>query len=76
MASALQDAHGAAAHHIEWLAQQLQSGQSLCVDGQVLGLARPQLRTALQAKGVQLRTDLDLLAEVWEPPGLPRRARL
>ena len=64
---------GAAAHHIEWLAQQLQSGQSLCVDGQVLGLAHGrQLRTALQAKGVQLRTDLDLLAEVWEGrPGLP-----
>ncbi|MDT8998323.1 aminopeptidase P family protein [Paucibacter sp. APW11] len=58
---------------IDWIAQQLQSGQTLAADGQVLGLAlAQQLRGALNPRGIQLRTDLDLVDRVWnERPGLP-----
>ena len=66
---------GAATHHIDWLAQQLRSGQTLAVDGQVLGLASAQqLRSALDKAGVTLRTDLDLMADIWpDRPALPAR---
>ena len=66
---------GAATHHIDWLAQQLRSGQTLAVDGQVLGLASAQqLRGALDKAGVALRTDLDLMADIWpDRPALPAR---
>jgi len=64
---------GAATHHIDWLASQVPPGQVVSVDGAVLGLAAAQqLRTALTRAGVPLRTDLDLLDDVWpERPGLP-----
>ncbi|WP_457335740.1 aminopeptidase P family protein [Rhizobacter sp. P5_C2] len=64
---------GAATHHVEWLASQVPAGQVVAVDGAVLGLAAAQqLRTALTRAGVPLRTDLDLLNDVWpERPGLP-----
>jgi len=64
---------GAATHHVEWLASQVPAGQVVAVDGAVLGLAAAQqLRTALTRAGVPLRTDLDLLDDVWpERPGLP-----
>ncbi|MCM5679234.1 aminopeptidase P family protein [Schlegelella sp. S2-27] len=59
--------------HVDWLAANLPPGQLVGVDGQVLGLAAARaLQGALDAKGVRLRTDLDLLDEVWpERPGLP-----
>jgi Xaa-Pro aminopeptidase len=64
---------GAATHHIDWIARRLAKGQTLMVDGEVLGLASAQqLRTALDKAGIPLRTDADLLAEAWagrpEPP--------
>ncbi|MDB5821159.1 MAG: peptidase [Rhizobacter sp.] len=64
---------GAATHHIEWLTKQLSSGQALGVDGTVLGLgAAQQLRKAMDAAGIALRTDVDLIDELWpERPGLP-----
>jgi Xaa-Pro aminopeptidase len=64
---------GAAIHHVEWLASQVPAGQVVSVDGAVLGLAAAQqLRTALTRAGIPLRTDLDLLDDVWpERPGLP-----
>ncbi|MBL8352447.1 MAG: aminopeptidase P family protein [Burkholderiaceae bacterium] len=67
---------GAASHHIQWLAAQTPRGQAVMVDGQVLGLAvAQQLRSALDAAGVQLRTEADLLAEVWpDRPPLPAAA--
>ncbi|RQO54441.1 Xaa-Pro aminopeptidase [Paucibacter sp. KBW04] len=67
---------GAATHFIEWIAGQLQAGQTLAVDGQVLGLAlAQQLRTAMNLAGIQLRTDTDLIEAVWEGrPGLPAAA--
>jgi len=64
---------GAATHHVEWLASQVPAGQGVAVDGAVLGLAAAQqLRTALTRAGVPLRTDLDLLEDVWpDRPVLP-----
>lgn len=66
-------ATGASLQHIDWLAAQLQPGEIAGVDGRVLGLAAArQLQTALAARGARLRTDLDLLDEVWTGrPGLP-----
>ncbi|MCG3189586.1 MAG: hypothetical protein LKCHEGNO_02054 [Burkholderiaceae bacterium] len=67
---------GSSTLHIEWIARQLTRGQTLMVDGEVLGLAAAQkLRTALDGAGIVLRTDVDLLAQAWEQrPALPVRA--
>lgn len=64
---------GASVQHISWLAERLQQGQTLVVDGQVLGLAlAQQLRSAMGAKGVRIDTTLDLIDHAWdERPGLP-----
>lgn len=61
-------------HHVDWLAQNLKRGELVLADGQVLGLAAAQtLRNLLDANGVQLRTDVDLLTEVWpDRPALPQ----
>ncbi|PXX48329.1 aminopeptidase P family protein [Aquitalea magnusonii] len=66
----------ASTQHLDWLAQQLGSSQTLSVDGDVLSLAAAQaLQTTLHAKGVQLRTDLDLVGQIWaERPALPHAA--
>jgi Xaa-Pro aminopeptidase len=64
---------GASLLHIDWLADNLDPGQVVAVDARVLGLAAARLlQDALQARGIRLRTDLDLLDDVWfERPGLP-----
>jgi Xaa-Pro aminopeptidase len=64
---------GASVQYIEWLAGYLKPGQTLAVDGAVLGLAIARLLShALEAGNVRLRTDLDLLDEVWtDRPALP-----
>lgn len=64
---------GASLQHIDWLAANLQQGQRVAVDGRVLGLATARLLSdALAARGVVLRTDIDLLDAVWDDrPGLP-----
>ncbi len=68
---------GAATHYIEWIVEQLQSGQALAVDGQVLGLAlAQQLRTALTRQGLQVRSDIDVIQSAWDAPGLARRCDL
>jgi Xaa-Pro aminopeptidase len=66
---------GAATHHIEWIVARLKPGQTLAVDGQVLGLAvAQQLRAALDKAGIALRTETDLLSDVWpDRPALPGR---
>lgn len=66
-------ASGSAADHVEWLARQVAREGCVMVDGQVLGLAAAQqLQGRLQAAGVALRTDTDLLQSVWpDRPGLP-----
>ena len=64
---------GAATHPIDWLATHVPAGQTVAVDGQVLGLTAAQrLQRTLQAAGIALRTDFDVLAQVWpDRPGLP-----
>ena len=64
---------GTSMQHVDWLADKVPAGQTVGVDGSVLGLAAAQyLRSVLDKRGVKLRTDFDALAEVWpERPGLP-----
>ena len=59
--------------HLDWIAEQLQKGQTLAVDGQVLGLAAAgTLRVAMQRAGIELRTDIDVVQSAWDGrPGLP-----
>ncbi|MCO5976754.1 aminopeptidase P family protein [Ideonella oryzae] len=67
---------GAATNHLEWIASHLQPGQTLGVDGQVLGLAAAQqLRATCERAGLTLRTGGDPLAAAWDDrPGLPAAA--
>lgn len=64
---------GASLLYIDWLAANLQPGQTVAVDARVLGLSTARLLAdALAARGVKLRTDLDLLDDVWtDRPSLP-----
>jgi Xaa-Pro aminopeptidase len=64
---------GASTLHIDWLATHMACGQSVAVDARVLGLSNARLMTeALGARAISLRTDIDLLDEVWtDRPGLP-----
>ena len=64
---------GASLLHIDWLAANMQPGQTVAVDARVLGLAVARLLgEALGARGVTLRTDIDLLDDIWlDRPGLP-----
>ena len=66
-------ASGASTIYIDWIANQLQPGEVLAVDGQVLGLALANaLRAGLSRKGITLRTDVDLVQAAWDDrPGLP-----
>ena len=59
-------ATGSSTAHIDWLATHTPRGSTVVVDGQVLGLGMAKLlQAALQAAGVVLRTDTDLLGAVW-----------
>src|SRR5258708_2728325 len=64
---------GNSTQHVDWLTAQLKRGETVGVDGSVLGLAAAQfLNATLERAGIRLRTDFDALAEVWpERPGLP-----
>lgn len=66
-------ATGGSTAHVDWLARECQPGDTVGVDGDVLGVgAAQQLRSVLHPAGVQLRTDVDLLQELWpDRPGLP-----
>ncbi len=67
---------GAVSHYVDWLAEHLSATDTVAVDGQVLGLAfAQQLGNGLGNHGITLRTDFDLLAEVWtDRPALPAAA--
>ena len=58
---------------LEWLAEQAPEGAVVAVDGAVLALASARtLESKLKERGASLRTDFDLLNEVWEDrPELP-----
>ncbi|MBI3229552.1 MAG: aminopeptidase P family protein [Burkholderiales bacterium] len=62
--------------HFDWLAQHLQSTQSVAVDGNVLGLGAARvLQQKLSEKGIRLKTEVDLLNVIWdERPDLPSAA--
>jgi Xaa-Pro aminopeptidase len=64
---------GTSLAHIDWLAKHTPRGATVAVDGQVLGLAvAGALQSALAAAGVTLRTQGDLLDDIWpDRPGLP-----
>jgi Xaa-Pro aminopeptidase len=64
---------GTSTVHLEWLAQTMPKGSVVAVDGQVLGLnIAKSLKAALDGAGVQLRTDIDVLNNVWpDRPALP-----
>ena len=64
---------GGSTLHVDWLAENMQPGQTVAVDGAVLGLAGARaLEQALNARQVKLRTDCDLLDDIWsERPSLP-----
>jgi len=64
---------GSTQAHLQWLARELPRGAVVAVDGQVLGLGAAQaLRKALDAAGIALRTDRDLLDALWpDRPALP-----
>lgn len=61
---------------LDWLAEQTPSGAAVAVDGAVMAVASARtLSGKLQERGAQLRTDLDLLKEVWtDRPSLPDQA--
>lgn len=58
---------------LEWLAEQTPEGATVSVDGAVLALGSARtLESKLKQRGAVLRTDLDLLNQVWEDrPALP-----
>jgi Xaa-Pro aminopeptidase len=64
----------AATQHVDWLCEHVDRGATVAVDGSVLSLAGGrQLRDALGARGVLLRTDLDVFADAWpERPSAPQ----
>ncbi len=65
---------GASQEHVDWLASNVGAKNTVVVDGAVLGLAAARaLQTALQAQGINLRTDCDLMATIWpDRPALPQ----
>ncbi|CAG1018160.1 Xaa-Pro aminopeptidase [Burkholderiaceae bacterium] len=67
---------GTATHHIDWLVSHLKAGETVGVDGDVLGLAAAgQLRAALERAGMRLDTAFDVLTDVWpDRPALPAAA--
>lgn len=58
---------------LEWLAEHTPDNGTVAVDGAVMALAsRRTLDEKLHGRGARLRTDVDLLAEVWnDRPALP-----
>ena len=66
----------AGTQHIDWLVQHVARGAQVLVDGQVLGLATAHtLRSNLQAAGIELNTQIDVLADIWpDRPSLPTAA--
>ncbi|UTH76807.1 aminopeptidase P family protein [Chromobacterium sp. IIBBL 290-4] len=52
----------ASSQHLQWLADSLQAGQTLAVDGDVLGLAAAKaLQAALEPRGIRIHASIDLI---------------
>lgn len=60
-------------NHIDWLAERLQEGDSVAVDGNVLSITeQDRLLDAFDAHDITLITDRDVLSEIWtDRPALP-----
>ena len=60
-------------NHIDWLAEHLQEGDSVAVDGNVLSIAeQDRLLNAFDANDITLITERDVLTSVWtDRPALP-----
>ncbi|GAB2639508.1 aminopeptidase P family protein [Psychrobacter pocilloporae] len=60
-------------NHIDWLADHLQEGDSVAVDGNVLSIAeQDRLLSAFDANDITLITERDVLTSVWtDRPALP-----
>lgn len=60
-------------NHIDWLADHLQEGDSVAVDGNVLSIAeQDRLLNAFDANDITLITERDVLTEIWKDrPALP-----
>ncbi|MCQ6260025.1 aminopeptidase P family protein [Pseudomonas sp. Q11] len=58
---------------LDWLAEQTPEGAAVAVDGAVMAVASARtLSGKLEARGARLRTDIDLLKEIWsDRPNLP-----
>jgi len=58
---------------LDWLAEQTPEGGVVAVDGAVMAVASARtLNSKLEARGARLRTDIDLLQDVWsDRPSLP-----
>ncbi|TDR39420.1 Xaa-Pro aminopeptidase [Tahibacter aquaticus] len=65
-----------APEHLDWLCARLEPGQVVAVAADVQALAMQELmQNRLGACGLALRTDLDLVAKIWdERPSLPTAA--
>jgi Xaa-Pro aminopeptidase len=59
--------------HVDWLSETLAPGAVVAIDGNVIALGAAQaLKSALAARRMSLRTDLDLIEAVWQArPALP-----
>src|SRR5476651_1018823 len=63
---------GASVLFIDWLGETMQPGQTVGVDGAVLGLANARMLQQALGAQVMLRTDTDLLQQVWlDRPAMP-----
>ena len=63
---------GASVLYIDWLGETMQPGQTVAVDGAVLGLANARLLQQALGEQVTLRTDTDVLQAVWpDRPAMP-----
>ena len=60
-------------NHIDWLADHLQEGDSVAIDGNVLSIAeQDRLLNAFDANDITLITERDVLTSVWtDRPALP-----
>ena len=60
-------------NHIDWLSSELQEGDSVAVDGNVLSITeQDRLLTAFDAHDITLITDRDVLTDIWtDRPALP-----
>ncbi len=60
-------------NHIDWLAEHLQEGDSVAIDGNVLSIAeQDRLLNAFDANDITLITERDVLTEIWtDRPALP-----